>query len=194
MSDLPTDKPGIRLKDNVALNSYLSIHGLVGQIAKSVLGAQAKPVRAILFDKTPLTNWTLGWHQDRTIAVQRRAEVTGYGPWSTKAGLQHVAPPFDVLAGMVTVRVHLDEVGATNAPLLIAPGSHHFGRVAEVDIRRVVEKCGIFTCLAEAGDAWVYATPIIHASNAAASPTHRRVLQIDYSAQNLPAGLDWLGV
>jgi hypothetical protein len=115
LSDLPPNKAGIRLKGNATLNSYLSIDGLVGQIAKSVLGAQAKPVRAILFDKTPLTNWALGWHQDRTIAVQRRAEVAGYGPWSIKAGLQHVAPPFDVLAGMITVRVHLDEVGATNA-------------------------------------------------------------------------------
>jgi hypothetical protein len=102
LSNLPTDKPGIRLQGNVALHSYLSINGLVAEIARSILGAQAKPVRAILFDKTPLTNWTLGWHQDRTFGVQRRAEVAGYGPWSIKAGVQHVEPPFDVLAGMVT--------------------------------------------------------------------------------------------
>jgi hypothetical protein len=34
-----------------------------------------------------------------------------------------LAPPFDLLAGMVTLRLHLDPVPATNARLLIAPGS-----------------------------------------------------------------------
>jgi hypothetical protein len=34
----------------------------------------------------------------------------------------YVAPPFEVLARMVTLRLHLDDVPATNAPLLVAPG------------------------------------------------------------------------
>ena len=65
-------------------------------------------MRAILFDKTPATNWSLGWHQDRTIAVAKRADVNGFGPWTVKSGLLHVAPPFDILVRMVTLRVHLD--------------------------------------------------------------------------------------
>lgn len=194
LSCLPPGRAGIRLKGVSALNPYLSAGGAIGRIAAGVLGALAKPVRAILFDKTPLTNWTVGWHQDRTIAVRRRAEVEGYGPWSTKTGLVHVAPPFDLLAEMVTVRAHLDDVCLNNAPLLIAPGSHRLGRVAEADIRSAVEECGTFMCLAEVGDVWIYATPILHASNAAISPTRRRVLQVDYSARDLPIGLDWLGV
>jgi phytanoyl-CoA dioxygenase PhyH len=194
VSHVPPGKAGARLRGVSALDPYLTIDGTIGAIAGSVLGPGAKPVRAVLFDKTPLTNWKLGWHQDRTIAVQHRAEVEGYGPWSMKSGLQHVAPPFGLLAEMVTLRVHLDRVGPDNAPLLIAPGSHRRGRVAEADIRDVVEQCGIFVCLAERGDVWLYATPILHASDAAASPTRRRVLQIDYSARDLPAGLDWLGI
>ena len=35
---------------------------------------------------------------------------------------------------------------------------------------------------------------ILHASNAAETPRRRRVLQIDYSADDLPGGLQWLGV
>jgi hypothetical protein len=191
LSGLPPHQAGLRLKDVAALNPILALDGAIGAIAGSVLGPQARPVRAILFDKTSHTNWKLGWHQDRTIAVQHRAEVPGFGPWSKKAGLPHVAPPFDLLAEMVTLRVHLDRVGADNAPLLIAPGSHHLGRVAEADIRSAVEKCGTFACLAEAGDVWLYATPILHASDAARSPTRRRVLQIDHSARGLPGGLGW---
>jgi hypothetical protein len=193
-SGLPRDKPGVRLNGLSELDQYVSIDGPLGSIARAVLGRQAKPVRAILFDKTPLANWKLGWHQDRTIAVQGRAPMEGYGPWSIKSGLQHVEPPFDLLARMVTLRVHLDTVGPDNAPLLIAPGSHRFGRVAEAKVADVVDKCGVFVCLAEPGDVWLYATPIIHASNAAASPTRRRVLQLDYSASDLPAGLHWLGI
>jgi len=39
-------------------------------IARRYLGDAAQPVRAIMFDKTPGANWSLGWHQDRTIAVR----------------------------------------------------------------------------------------------------------------------------
>lgn len=49
-------------------------------------------------------------------------------------------------------------------------------------------------CLAEQGDIWLYATPILHASDAAKVPQRRRVLQVDFAAYELPNGLRWLGV
>jgi ectoine hydroxylase-related dioxygenase (phytanoyl-CoA dioxygenase family) len=194
ISDVPSEKAGVRLIGIRRLNPLLSIEGAIGAIVRSVLGERARPVRAIMFDKTARTNWRLAWHQDRTIVVKRRIDVEGYGPWSNKSGLHHVAPPFHLLAEMLTLRVHLDDVGVDNAPLLIAPGSHRFGRVAEAEIKDAVQKCGIFACLAATGDIWLYATPILHASDAATVPSRRRVLQIDYSARDLPGGLDWLGV
>ena len=106
----------------------------------------------------------------------------------------HVEPPFDLLERMVTVRVHLDAVPVTNAPLLIAPGSHQRGRTPKAEIPDVVRQCGVVSCLADAGDIWLYATPILHASEAASEPRHRRVLQVDYAADKLPGGLEWLGV
>ncbi|MBB6229491.1 phytanoyl-CoA dioxygenase family protein [Polymorphobacter multimanifer] len=151
-------------------------------------------MRAVLFDKTAGTNWSLAWHQDRTICVERRKELQGFGPWTTKQGMQHVAPPFELLSRMVTLRVHLDDVPATNSPLLIAPGSHKHGRVPVGAIDAVVRQCGTYTCLADAGDVWAYATPILHASEAAAMPARRRVLQVDFAAEDLPGGLEWLGV
>ncbi|MEL7190648.1 MAG: phytanoyl-CoA dioxygenase, partial [Pseudomonadota bacterium] len=47
---------------------------------------------------------------------------------------------------------------------------------------------------AEAGDIWLYSTPILHASDAAEKPSSRRVLQVDFAAEPLPDGLEWLGV
>ena len=72
-------------------------------------GPATKPVRAVLFDKTEDANWSVAWHQDRTIAVRERREVANYGPWSVKDGATHVEPPFEMMRGMVTLRAHLDD-------------------------------------------------------------------------------------
>ena len=189
-----TERAGTRLHALPALTPLLAVDRPVGAIAAALLGRAARPVRAILFDKTPGTNWALGWHQDRTVAVQARHELPGWGPWSVKRGIQHVEPPFALIERMATLRVHLDPVPADNAPLLIAPGSHRLGRIAEPEIAAVVARCGTVACLAERGDVWTYATPILHASAASTGHAHRRVLQVDYLADALPAPLAWVGV
>lgn len=194
LAGVPVDQAGIRLRGVSVLNPLLASSGPLGALVTPILGPTCRPVRAILFDKSNSNNWALPWHQDRTIAVVERREVEGFGPWTVKAGMQHVAPPQDLLAKMITVRAHLDEVPASNAPLLVAPGSHRMGRIAEADIADVVRRCGIATCLAEPGDVWVYSTLMLHASKAASAPSRRRVLQVDYAAEELPGGLEWLGV
>lgn len=194
LSAMPSEQAGIRISRHPVLRPYLAPDGPIGAVASRCLGRTGIAVRAILFDKTSETNWSLAWHQDRTICVRERVEVEGFGPWSIKAGLHHVAPPFDLLSRMVTLRVHLDDVPATNAPLLIAPGSHKSGKIAANKADEMAARCGSVACLAAAGDVWAYATPILHASEPATLPGRRRVLQIDYSADNLPGGLEWLGV
>jgi hypothetical protein len=189
----PVDVAGVRLFEVGSLAPFLHFRGPIGMVANSVMDGAPRPVRAILFDKTPAMNWALGWHQDRAIAVRERAEVEGFRSWTRKHGAVHVEPPFEVLADMVTLRVHLDPVSATNAPLIIAPGSHRLGRIPEHEMQRVVEACGVAVCLAEPGDIWVYATPILHASERAKEPARRRVLQIDYARRDLPGDLQWLG-
>lgn len=186
---LPADRPGVRVHADI-----LSSLEPVAAIAAAAIGAEARPVRAVLFDKNASVNWNLGWHQDRTIVVRERREVPGFGPWSMKAGLQHVEPPFAIIEGMVTARLHLDPIDAENAPLRIAPGSHRLGRVPVDQIDAKVAEAGEVACLADTGDVWLYATAILHASSPAANPRRRRVLQIDFSAQSLPGGLEWLGL
>lgn len=183
----------MRLQGVLGLAALLAPDALGGCVVP-YLGPQARAVRAILFDKHGGANWSLGWHQDRTIAVAGRVDVPGFGPWSRKQGLLHVEPPFALIERMRTLRIHLDPVPEDNAPLRIAPGSHRLGRIAEAEIAATVARCGSALCLAEAGDVWLYATPILHASAAAAGGGHRRVLQVDFSTDTLPGGLAWLGV
>jgi len=191
---LPPGRPGIRLSGDRVLSGVLGPAGCVWRLAAGVLGPAAQPVRAVLFNKTAEANWIVPWHQDRTIAVRERREAEGFGPWSVKSGMPHVEPPFDILAGMVTIRIHLDDCGADNAPLLIAPGSHRLGRVPATEAAGHAERIGQSACLAEAGDVWLYATPILHASERARAPAQRRVVQVDYATSGLPGGLEWLGL
>jgi ectoine hydroxylase-related dioxygenase (phytanoyl-CoA dioxygenase family) len=190
----PAGRAGVRLFGVAALRPFLEPTGPVGAIAASVMGQGCRPVRAILFDKTPGANWALAWHQDRVIAVAERVDVDGFGPWTRKHGALHVAPPFELLARMITLRLHLDDVPSTNAPLLVAAGSHRLGRIADADVGAVVRRCGVVTCTALAGDVWLYATPVLHSSEAATDASHRRVLQVDYAMDELPGGLQWLGL
>jgi hypothetical protein len=191
---LPAGRPGMRLLGDQALMRVLEPTGCVGRLASAAIGDLARPVRALLFNKTAEANWVVPWHQDRTIAVRDRRDVVGFGPWSIKGGTHHVEPPFEILAGMVTMRIHLDDCGPDNAPLLIAPHSHRLGRVPAKDTAGHAEQLGQKACLANSGDVWLYATPILHASERAGMPAQRRVVQVDYAAIGLPCGLEWLGL
>ena len=184
---------GERIYRNPQLATWLT-DGPVGAIVRDDLGDAAIPVRAILFDKTTTANWALGWHQDRTISVRERVDTPGFNHWNVKAGAVHVEPPFGLIERMVTARIHIDPVAEDNSPLLIAPGSHRLGRIPEERIEALVDQCGSTSCLAAAGDVWLYRTAILHASASTAQGGGRRVLQVDYSADELEGGLQWLGV
>ncbi|MBA4040666.1 MAG: phytanoyl-CoA dioxygenase [Sphingobium sp.] len=186
---MPPSRPGQRLLPR-AVGTLAAVQRVTDLVRPSI-GPAARVVRAILFDKSPDCNWALGWHQDRTIEVAARHDTPGYGPWTVKAGRHYVAPPVALLERMITARLHLDAVDHDNAPLLVATGSHRLGLIAERDIARVVYSCDRRTCLAAAGDAWLYATLIVHSSAAAMAPRRRRVLQLDFAAENLPGALEW---
>jgi hypothetical protein len=186
-------RPGKRLTGIPGLSSLLT-DGSPAAIAANLSSASVTPVRAVAFDKTQDSNWAVAWHQDRTIVVRQIAEVDGFGPWSTKDGLQHVAPPFEVLERMITLRIHLDDCGDDNAPLDVATGSHRLGRVPADEAAATAMSMPSLTCLADAGDIWAYSTPILHRSSRSAGLRRRRVLQIDYSPDTLPPPLEWLGV
>ena len=185
------DRPGLRVLDDPVALSLVSDGSSVFGIVRKLMGEQAKAVRLVLFDKTPTRNWGVAWHQDRTIAVQEKIETEGFGPWSRKQGVVHVEPPFDLLARMLTVRVHLDACPEKNSPLIVARGSHRSGLVEASMVAQTAEAMAEGICLAEPGDVWLYCTPILHTSKPAAAPKRRRVLQADFAATDLPNGLVW---
>jgi len=111
-----------------------------------------------------------------------------------KQGFQHVEPPFEIIENMITMRIHLDDVTVNNAPLLIAIASHKLGKIKQSEIDSAINDFEYHECIANAGDIWLYSTPIIHASKRSNSSARRRVLQIDFSKDQLPNGLGFLEV
>jgi len=164
-----------------------SIHALV----EPVLGPASRAVRGLLFDKTPGANWKVAWHQDRSIAVAQRIEVPGYGPWSTKAGVVHVQPPIHVLQDMLTLRLSLDSCGLDNGPLRVLPGSHAHGLLSEQQIQTLRAQGHPVTCTLAAGGILLMRPLLLHASSAATSPNHRRVIHLEFAAGELAGGIQW---
>jgi len=168
----------------------LAASDAVASLPRLILGDDARPVRGILFDKTPGANWVVPWHQDLSIAIKRRLDVPGFGPWSEKAGVVHVQPPAEVLRRMLTVRLHLDNCCADNGPLRVIPGSHRDPMTPE-QIANAVNGSKQFTCECPASGAVAMRPMILHASSPARSPAHRRVVHIEYATGDLPGGLQW---
>ena len=164
---------------------------VVRPLVEPVLGPGWHCVRGILFDKTPGANWKVAWHQDLSIAVKRRSDVAGFGPWSVKAGVHHVQPPVSVLENLLTVRLHLDDCGADNGPLKVLPGSHAHGVLDAAAVERWRAGREPVSCEAAAGAAVVMRPLLLHASSSAARPGHRRVIHLEFAAGALPGGLEW---
>jgi len=183
---------GVRdILDEVPELQAIAAHEDVRSLVQAILGPAAFVVRATLFDKTRAANWKVPWHQDLTIAVNERRDTEGYGPWSIKAGVQHVQPPATVLRNMVTVRIHLDPCPASNGALRVLPGTHHLGRLDQNHVAGFVQEEFATVCEALAGDALLMRPLLLHASSASLVPTHRRVLHFDFAACELANGIAW---
>jgi ectoine hydroxylase-related dioxygenase (phytanoyl-CoA dioxygenase family) len=163
----------------------------VRQVAEAVLGAHCFSVRAILFDKTAAANWKVVWHQDLTIAVRARVITPGFGPWTEKAGVTHVQPPIEILERMLAVRVHLDDCGPENGPVRVLPRSHRVGRLSASAIDAWRGGRPSVDCVAERGAILAFRPLILHASSQATVPGHRRVVHLDFAAEELPEPLAW---
>ena len=169
----------------------LACSAQVRSVAELVLGPACFAVRASLFDKTPTSNWKVIWHQDLTIAVERRIETLGFDRWTNKGGIPHVQAPVALLERMIAIRVHLDACGAENGPMRLLPGSHREGRLSSDAIARWRAVRTPVGPSVERGGVLAFRPLLLHASSAAVVPSHRRVIHIEFAAEDLPGPLRW---
>jgi ectoine hydroxylase-related dioxygenase (phytanoyl-CoA dioxygenase family) len=93
---------------------------------------------------------------------------------------------------MLALRVHLDDSGEDNGALRVIPGSHRLGRLTAEQIHEVTAVNRPVTCVAPCGSALLMKPLLLHASSAAKSPSHRRVVHVEFASAELPSGLRWL--
>ena len=190
--NLRVNSGGIRNAEKKYSSIYkLALSNCLLERAKGYLTKPPKLVRAILFNKTEMNNWLVGWHQDRTVSVSKKFHADGWRPWSIKDGVVHVQPPIVVLNQMITIRIHLDDSSQANGCLKVLPKSHELGILDQNEIQEYVQHNRSVICEARSGSALVMRPHILHASSKAKNPSQRRVLHLEYSSFKLPSDISW---
>ena len=149
---------------------------------RCVLGSEAVPYRATLFDKSPVSNWLVVWHQDTALPLRERRDLPGWGPWSVKAGITYAHAPTAALRRVLALRIHLDDSTASNGPLRVLPGSHGRGVLSDAAVQELVRQSLPVDCLVGRGGVLAMRPLIVHASSKSRTPDARRVLHIEYAA------------
>lgn len=175
-----------RLREVVASSPFI-------ELARSVLGEAARPVKGVYFDKTPEANWPVPWHQDVTITVREHRDVAGYEMRPVKDGVVHALPPIAVSEQMLALRIHLDDAAADHGALRVIPGSHREGRLDASQTAQWLANTPEVVCSVQSGDIMLMQPLLLHCSSPCHRPEHRRVVHIEYAALELPGGLEWAG-
>ena len=151
-------------------------------LARAVLGDEAFPFRATLFDKSATANWLVAWHQDTALPLQERREVAGWGPWSTKDGIHYAHAPAVALERVLALRLHLDDSIAENGPLRVLPGTHVLGVLTDEQMRELASTKKAVECLTSSGGVLAMLSLLVHGSSKSQCELPRRVLHIEYAA------------
>ena len=163
----------------------------VRTVAEAVLGPHCFAVGAEYQDETSDASWRVAWRQDLTIPVARQLRVTGFGPWTVRDGVPRVQPPVEVLERMLVLRVHLDDCGPDGGPLQVLDGSHRVGRLSPAAIDAWRDAARPAECLVERGGIVAFRPLLLHTPSAVRSRAHRRFVQLEFAAEELPPPLDW---
>ena len=153
------------------------------EIARAVLGPNAIPFRATLFDKSPSSNWLVAWHQDTALPLAEKIDTPGWGPWSVKENVIYAHAPREALEQILALRIHLDDSTAENGPLRVIPDSHCDGVLTDGEIlARASESQGV-ECTVARGGIIAMRPLVIHASSKTENNLPRRVLHVEYASR-----------
>ncbi|KMQ65511.1 phytanoyl-CoA dioxygenase [Chryseobacterium angstadtii] len=167
----------------------LVFNDTVKTIVRVLFGEKYVAVKSIYFDKPETSNWYVAYHQDLTISVDKKLDMQGFGPWTTKKNQFAVQPPLPILENICTIRIHLDDTDENNGALKVVPGSHAKGiyRPETIDWNTETEEI----CNVEKGGIMIMKPLTLHGSNRTTDGRRRRVIHIEFSDLELPQELQW---
>ncbi|MEC5171923.1 phytanoyl-CoA dioxygenase family protein [Chryseobacterium nepalense] len=161
----------------------------IKNIITEIFGEKYFVVKSIYFDKPEKSNWYVAYHQDLTISVDKKTDLQGFGPWTTKQNQFAVQPPIDILENIFTIRIHLDDTDEYNGALKVIPKSHAKGIYRPETIDWSVETETI--CRVHKGGIMLMKPLLLHGSNRTTNGKKRRVIHIEFSDRQLPEELKW---
>ena len=161
----------------------------IKNIITEIFGEKYFVVKSIYFDKPERSNWYVAYHQDLTISVDKKTDLPGFGPWTTKQNQFAVQPPIDILENIFTIRIHLDDTDEYNGALKVIPTSHAKGIYRPETIDWSVETETI--CRVHKGGIMLMKPLLLHGSNRTTNGKKRRVIHIEFSDRQLPKELKW---
>ena len=147
--------------------------------------------KAIYFDKPLEANWYVTWHQDLAINVKEKVETTGFTNWTFREGIHSVCPPEELRKKHFTIRIHLDTATEENGALKVMPGSH-LQYLNDEQIKTITADGLPKVCSVVAGGIHLMHPMILHASPKTKNQKRRRVIHLEFGAEELPGGLEWL--
>jgi hypothetical protein len=148
-------------------------------------------VQCTYFDKSPLRNWRVAFHQDLAVPTSQRSHHPDLGVWSEKEGQLFVHAPASLLAQLLAVRVHIDAATTSNGPLRVIPGSHRLGRLSPAQIQQARATAHEVACTAQPGDVLLMQPLLLHASSKGMVPDRRRVLHFLFAPPNPGYDIRW---
>ncbi|MBM83910.1 MAG: phytanoyl-CoA dioxygenase [Planctomycetaceae bacterium] len=151
--------------------------------------AELVAVQCTYFNKTAETNWSINFHQDRSVPVavgSARDDSV-----SVKEGITFLQAPDRLLAEMLALRLHLDDANKDNGPLRVLPGSHRHGVLDEADIPKLRDRIPEQPVTAMAGSVLLMRPLILHASSKATAASPRRVLHFVFGPSPRAFGIEW---
>jgi ectoine hydroxylase-related dioxygenase (phytanoyl-CoA dioxygenase family) len=151
------------------------------ELAREVLGSEAFPFRATLFDKSPAANWLVVWHQDTALPLRRRSELPGWGPWSVKEGIDYAHAPSAALSQVLALRVSCDDSTLSNGPLRVLPATHTLGVLSDDTVHDLSTRIAPVDCVVPKGGVVVMRPLVVHVSSKSQTEMPRRVLHIEYA-------------
>jgi ectoine hydroxylase-related dioxygenase (phytanoyl-CoA dioxygenase family) len=188
---LPRGRAGLRHALRHPAVADLAKKAKLLEIAQEILGREAFPFRATLFDKSPTSNWLVVWHQDTALPLREHREAQGWGPWSMKEGVIYAHAPACALRDIVALRVHLDDSTEQNGPLRVLPGTHTQSVLSDHAIHELAAQVPAVDCLVRRGGILAMRPLLVHSSSKSQAEAARRVIHIEYSASMTVAdGLD----
>jgi hypothetical protein len=181
-SPLRRSKAGVRHALRHPSVAALARESRLLNIAQEILGAEARPFRATLFDKSPQANWLVVWHQDTALPLRNRHDTPGWGPWSVKDGVVYAHAPASVLRQILALRHPSRRFHCPQWAVEGLAGTHPEGVLSDNAIHEFAAQVEPTDCLVPQGGVLAIRPLLIHASSKSQSDGLRRVLHIKYSA------------